>query len=73
LHGGNGYSNNTRLKTYDPNWTILGYQPRDNAEDYREMLRDKGFNVDAPDRDEWKWPDYGRSHAHVAERPARHS
>jgi hypothetical protein len=37
------------------------------------MLRDKGFNVDAPDRDEWKWPDYGRSHAHVAERPARHS
>jgi uronate dehydrogenase len=31
----NGYSNNTSLKTHDPNWAVLGYQPRDNAEDYR--------------------------------------
>jgi uronate dehydrogenase len=30
----NGYSNNTRLKTHDPNWVTLGYQPRDNAEDF---------------------------------------
>jgi hypothetical protein len=64
----NGYSNNTRLKTYDPNWTILGYQPRDNAENYRAMLRDKGIDVDAPDRDEWEWPEHGGSHARVAER-----
>jgi uronate dehydrogenase len=69
----NGYSNNTRLKTYDPNWAVLGYQPRDNAEDYREMLRDKGVDVDAPDRDGWEWPEHGGSHARVAERPARQS
>jgi uronate dehydrogenase len=69
----NGYSNNTRLKTCDPNWTILGYQPRDNAEDYREMLHDNGVDVDAPDRDEWEWPEHGGSHARVAERPGRHS
>jgi uronate dehydrogenase len=69
----NGYSNNTRLKTYDPNWAVLGYQPRDNAEDYRETLRDKGVDVDSLDRDEWEWPEHGGSHARVAERPARHS
>jgi hypothetical protein len=40
----NGYSNNTRLKTHDPNWVTLGYQPGNNAEDYREMLR--GQRVD---------------------------
>jgi uronate dehydrogenase len=68
----NGYSNNTRLKTYDPNWAVLGYQPRDNAEDYREMLRDNGVDVDSPDRDEWEWPEHGGSHARVAEHPARH-
>jgi hypothetical protein len=38
----NGCSNDTRLKTFDPNWVVLGYQPRDNAEDHREMLRDEG-------------------------------
>jgi uronate dehydrogenase len=68
----NGYSNNTRLKTCDPNWAVLGYQPRDNAEDYREMLRDNGVDVDSPDRDEWEWPEHGGSHARVAEHPARH-
>ncbi len=67
----NGYSNNTRLKTHDPNWAVLGYQPRDNAEDYRETLRGKGVDVDAPDRDEWEWPEHGGSHARVPERPAR--
>lgn len=67
----NGYSNNTRLKTQDPNWAVLGYQPRDNAEDYREMLRDKGVDVDGPDRGEWEWPEHGGSHARAPERPAR--
>ncbi len=67
----NGYSNNTRLKTHDPNWATLGYRPGDNAEDYREMLRGKGIDVDAPDRDEWEWPEHGGSHARVAERPVR--
>jgi uronate dehydrogenase len=69
----NGYSNNTRLKTHDPNWAVLGYQPRDNAEDYREMLRSQGVDVDAPDRDEWEWPEHGGSHARAPERPARHT
>jgi uronate dehydrogenase len=67
----NGYSNNTRLKTHDPNWAFLGYQPRDNAEDYREMLRGQGIDVDGPDRDEWEWPEHGGSHARAPERPAR--
>jgi hypothetical protein len=35
----NGYSNNTRLKTFDPNWATLGYRPKDNAEDHRERGR----------------------------------
>src|SRR6185437_8025794 len=47
----NGYSNNTRLKTHDPNWAFLGYQPQDNAEDHREMLRAQGVDVDSPDKD----------------------
>jgi uronate dehydrogenase len=68
----NGYSNNTRLKTHDPNWTELGYQPRDNAEDYREMLRAQGVDVDGPDRGEWEWPEHGGSHARAPERPAGH-
>lgn len=67
----NGYSNNSRLKTHDPNWATLGYQPRDNAEDYREMLRGKGVDVDSPDRDMWEWQEHGGSHAQVPERPAR--
>jgi uronate dehydrogenase len=69
----NGYSNNTRLKTHDPKWTVLGYQPRDNAEDHREMLRSNGVEFDAPDREEWEWPEHGGSHARAPERPARHS
>jgi uronate dehydrogenase len=68
----NGYSNNTYLKTQDPNWSVLGYRPRDNASDYREMLRDKGVDVDGPDRDVWEWPEHGGSHARAPEHPARH-
>jgi uronate dehydrogenase len=68
----NGYSNNTRLKTHDPNWGVLGYQPQDNAEDYREMLRGQGVDVDGPDRDDWEWPEHGGSHARAPEHPARH-
>ncbi len=68
----NGYSNNTRLKTHDPNWAVLGYQPQDNAETYREMLRGQGVDVDAPDHDEWEWPEHGGSHARAPEHPARH-
>lgn len=67
----NGYSNNTRLKTHDPSWSTLGYQPRDNAEDYREVLRAKGVDVDAPDRGEWEWPEHGGSHARTPEHRPR--
>ena len=67
----NGYSSNTRLKTHDPNWAVLGYQPRDNAEDYREALRAQGIDVDGPDHDVWEWPEHGGSHARAPERPAR--
>jgi uronate dehydrogenase len=69
----NGYSNNTRLKTHDPNWAVLGYRPRDNAEDHRELLRGQGIDVGGPDRDEWEWREHGGSHARAPERPARHS
>ena len=55
----NGYSNNTRIKTFDPNWEFLGYRPQDNAEDHREMLRGMGVDVDGP----WEWPEHGGSHA----------
>src|ERR1700760_1936556 len=55
----NGYSNNTRIKTHDPNWQFLGYRPRDNAEDHVDMLRGKGIDVDGP----WEWPEHGGSHA----------
>jgi uronate dehydrogenase len=68
----NGYSNNTRLKTRDPNWAVLGYQPRDNAEYYREMLRSQGVDVDSPDSERWEWQEHGGSHARAPERPARH-
>jgi uronate dehydrogenase len=67
----NGYSNNTRLKTHDPNWVTLGYQPQDNAEDYREKLRSMGVNVDAPDRGEWEWPEHGGAFARAMEHPPR--
>jgi uronate dehydrogenase len=67
----NGYSNNTRLKTHDPNWATLGYKPNDNAELYRDALRAKGVDVDAPDRNEWEWPDHGGSFARTPERPSR--
>jgi uronate dehydrogenase len=60
----NGYSSNTRIKTFDPNWEFLGYRPQDNAEDHVEMLRAKGVDVDGP----WEWPEHGGSHARAAER-----
>lgn len=63
----NGYSNNTRIKTFDPNWEFLGYRPQDNAEDHVEMLRAKGVDVDGP----WEWPEHGGSHARAPERPPR--
>jgi hypothetical protein len=59
------------LKTHDPNWAVLGYQPRDNAEDYLEMLRGKGVNVDAADHGEWEWPEHGGSFARAVEHPPR--
>ena len=67
----NGYSNNARLKTFDPNWATLGYKPKDNAEDYRDALRAKGVDVDAPDRDEWEWPEHGGSFVRAPDRPVR--
>jgi hypothetical protein len=67
----NGYSGNTRLKTFDPHWATLGYRPKDNAEDHREALRAKGVDVDAPDRDAWEWPEHGGSFPRTPERPVR--
>jgi uronate dehydrogenase len=61
----NGYSANTRLKTYDPNWGFLGYAPRDNAEAHVEMLRAKGIDVDGP----WEWPEHGGAMAREPEWP----
>jgi hypothetical protein len=66
-----GYSINTRLKSHDLNRRALGYEPRGNAEDYREMLRGKRVDVDAPDREEWEWPEHGGSFARAAEHPVR--
>jgi uronate dehydrogenase len=67
----NGYSNNTLLKTVDPNWAILGYSPRDNAEDHREMLRQQGVDIDAADRGDWEWSEHGGSFVHMPERAPR--
>jgi uronate dehydrogenase len=67
----NGYSNNTRLKTADPNWAMLGYQPRDNAEDHREMLRQQGVDIDDADRGDWEWSEHGGSFVHMPERAPR--
>jgi len=67
----NGYSNNTRLKTVDPNWATLGYRPRDNAEDHREMLRRQGVDIDAADHGEWEWPEHGGSFARLPDHPPR--
>jgi uronate dehydrogenase len=63
----NGYSNNTRIKTHDPNWAFLGYRPRDDAEDHVEMLRAQGVNVNGP----WEWSEHGGSHARAPERRAK--
>jgi uronate dehydrogenase len=67
----NGYSNNTRLKTFDPHWATLGYQPKDNAEDHRERLRTAGVDVDAADRGEWEWPEHGGPFPRLPEKPVR--
>jgi len=61
----NGYSANTRLKTYDPNWGFLGYVPQDDAETHRDMLRAKGIDVDGP----WELPDHGGAMARDPEWP----
>jgi uronate dehydrogenase len=63
----NGYSANTRIKTFDPNWEFLGYHPVDDAEQHIEMLRGAGVDVDGP----WEWPEHGGSFARDPERPAR--
>jgi uronate dehydrogenase len=63
----NGYSNNTRIKTHDPNWAFLGYRPQDDAENHVEMLRVQGVDVDGP----WEWPEHGGSHARAPERRAK--
>jgi uronate dehydrogenase len=62
----NGYSGNTRIKTRDSNWAVLGYVPQDNAEEHVEMLRGMGVDVDGP----WEWPEHGGSFARAPERPA---
>jgi len=67
----NGYSNNTLLKTDDPNWATLGYSPRDNAEDHREALRAQGIDVDAAGRGEWEWPEHGGAFPRAPDRPVR--
>ncbi|MBI1774503.1 MAG: NAD(P)-dependent oxidoreductase [Proteobacteria bacterium] len=51
----NGYSANTRIKTYDPNWDTLGYRPLDDAERHRDALKAKGIDIDGP----WEWPEHG--------------
>ena len=63
----NGYSANTRVKTHDPNWAVLGYRPRDNAEEHIEMLRSMGVDTDGP----WEWPEHGGAFARQPEKPAR--
>lgn len=63
----NGYLNNTRIKTHDPNWAFLGYRPHDNAAEHVEMLRAQGVDVDG----RWEWPEHGGSHARAPERRAR--
>jgi uronate dehydrogenase len=61
----NGYSGNTRIKTHDANWDVLGYRPLDNAEAHVEMLRAQGIDVDGP----WEWPEHGGAFARQPEKP----
>ena len=63
----NGYSANTRIRTSDPNWAVLGYRPRDNAEEHLDLLRGMGVDVDGP----WEWPEHGGAFAREPEHPAR--
>jgi len=62
----NGYSGNTRIKTRDAGWGLLGYVPLDNAEEHVAMLRAQGVDVDGP----WEWREHGGSFVHAPERPA---
>ncbi len=63
----NGYSANTRIRTRDPNWAVLGYRPRDNAEDHLDMLRGMGVDVDG----DWEWKEHGGAFARAPEHPPR--
>ena len=67
----NGYSNNKRIKTVDPNWATLGYRPQDNAEDHIEMLRAKGVDIAAADRGDWEWPEHGGAFPRSPDRSVR--
>ena len=51
----NGYSGNTRLRTFDPDWSFLGYVPEDDAERHLDMLRAQRVDVDGA----WEWPEHG--------------
>jgi uronate dehydrogenase len=51
----NGYSDNTRLPVSKSGWDMLGYSPRDNAEDHISALRSAGVDVDGP----LKWFHHG--------------
>lgn len=43
-----GFSGNKTLKTDDPGARKIGYQPKDDAEVFRDALRKKGLDVDGP-------------------------
>ena len=42
----NGYSANTRIRTRDPNWAVLGYRPGTMPRTHVAMLRGMGVDVD---------------------------
>jgi uronate dehydrogenase len=59
----NGYSGNTRLRTFDPDWSFLGYVPEDDAERHLDMLRAQRVDVDGA----WEWPEHGGAMARQPE------
>ena len=67
----NGYSNNTRLKTFDPNWATLGYQPKDNAEDHRERLRAEALMSMRPTATSGNGPSTAARSLRLPEKPVR--
>jgi hypothetical protein len=71
VHGGQRIFQQHTPEDARSNWATLGYKVRDNAEDYREILRGKGVDVAAPDREEWEGPEHGGSFARAAEHPVR--